>query len=357
MAVQNGTVLMIDSLGQEIDPLLDPLLGRQYVKKGRSFVVRIGSEDVEIAGGFKLYLQTKMLNPHYKPEIAAQCTIINFIVTEAGLEDQLLAMVVRVEKPDLEQTKEQLTEQSNEFKIILAKLEKDLLDELSAAEPATILENTALIESLEKTKETSTDIKQQQEQAKETEHTINTLREVYRRVATEGSMLYFLLILLCVVNPMYQYSLSAFQDFFFKAIERTTPNEDEEIRVKDLVETIRMTIYQWISRGLFERHLMILLCQLTFRLMNKGIISVDYTQKDMDFLLNCPMNPGVPKPDSIKDWCPDTAWFSMQKLIELEGFEQFASNVDKDAPKKFEEWYNEISPEDEKLPLEWRKLE
>jgi dynein heavy chain len=56
MAVQNGTVLMIDSLGQEIDPLLDPLLGRQYVKKGRSFVVRIGSEDVEIAGGFKLYL-------------------------------------------------------------------------------------------------------------------------------------------------------------------------------------------------------------------------------------------------------------------------------------------------------------
>jgi dynein heavy chain len=203
MAVQNGTVLMIDSIGEEIDPLLDPLLGRQYTKKGRSLQVRLGNEDVEISNGFKLYLQTKMLNPHYKPEIAAQCTIINFIVTEAGLEDQLLAMVVRVEKPDLEQTKEQLTEQSNEFKIILAKLEKDLLDELSAAEPATILENTALIESLEKTKETSTDIKQQQEQAKETEHTINTLREVYRRVATEGSMLYFLLILLCVVNPMY----------------------------------------------------------------------------------------------------------------------------------------------------------
>ena len=53
-------------------------------------------------------MQTKLFNPHYKPETAAQCTIINFIVTEAGLEDQLLAMVVRVEKPDLEQTKEEL---------------------------------------------------------------------------------------------------------------------------------------------------------------------------------------------------------------------------------------------------------
>jgi dynein heavy chain len=159
MAVQNGQVLMIDSIGQEIDPLLDPLLGRQYVKKGRSHVVRIGSEDVEISSGFKLYLQTKMLNPHYKPEIAAQCTIINFIVTEAGLEDQLLAMVVRVEKPELEQTKDEITRQQNEFKIVLANLEKNLLDLLAAAEPATILENTELIESLEKTKETSNDIK------------------------------------------------------------------------------------------------------------------------------------------------------------------------------------------------------
>jgi dynein heavy chain len=62
---------MIEAIGQEIDPLLDPLLGRQYVKKGRSFVVKIGAEDVELANGFKLYLQTKMLNPHYKPETAA----------------------------------------------------------------------------------------------------------------------------------------------------------------------------------------------------------------------------------------------------------------------------------------------
>jgi len=65
--------------------------------------------------GFKLYLQTKLINPHYKPETAAQCTIVNFIVTEGGLEDQLLAMVVRSEKPDLEQTKEELVHQQNQF--------------------------------------------------------------------------------------------------------------------------------------------------------------------------------------------------------------------------------------------------
>jgi len=87
MAVSNGNVLMIESLGQDIDPILDPLLSRQFVKKGKNFTVRLGSEDVELSNSFKLYLQTKLINPHYKPETAAQCTIINFIVTESGLED------------------------------------------------------------------------------------------------------------------------------------------------------------------------------------------------------------------------------------------------------------------------------
>lgn len=128
------------------------------MKKGKAYTVKLGSEDVEVHNSFKLYLQTKLINPHYKPETAAQCTIINFIVTEGGLEDQLLAMVVRVEKPDLEQTKEELVNKQNAFQIELAKLEDDLLKNLSDADPATILQNKDLIESLEVTKKTSTEI-------------------------------------------------------------------------------------------------------------------------------------------------------------------------------------------------------
>lgn len=139
MAVSNGNCLMIESIGQDIDPILDPLLSRQFVKKGKNFTVRLGAEDVELSNAFKLYLQTKLINPHYKPETAAQCTIINFIVTESGLEDQLLAMVVKVEKPDLEQTKEDLVTKQNEFMITLSGLESSLLQSLSDADPATIL--------------------------------------------------------------------------------------------------------------------------------------------------------------------------------------------------------------------------
>jgi dynein heavy chain len=277
LAVSSGQVLMIDSIGQDIDAMLDPLLSRQFIKRGKALFVKLGAEEVEVANTFKLYLQTKLINPHYKPETAAQCTIVNFIVTESGLEDQLLAMVVRVEKPELEATKEALTKEQQDFIITLAKLEADLLHKLVSADSETILENVDLIESLEKTKETSTTIKEKQELAKLTEKEINDSREAYRPVAAEGAMLYFLLIQLWIIDHMYQYSLESFTSFFFKAIEKTADSEDLAIRVPDLILMIRITIYQWVSRGLFERHKQILMTMLTFRLMQKNNVQVQYT--------------------------------------------------------------------------------
>jgi hypothetical protein len=71
-------------------------------------------------------------------------------------------MVVRVEKPDLEQTKEELVNKQNQFITTLAQLESELLKKLSDADPNTILTNISLIESLEVTKATSTEIQRQQ---------------------------------------------------------------------------------------------------------------------------------------------------------------------------------------------------
>lgn len=103
-------------------------------------------------------------------------------------------MVVRVEKPELEQTKENLTKEQQEFIITLAQLESDLLHKLVSADSDTILENVELIEQLEVTKETSMKIQEKQILAKQTEKEINESREAYRPVSAEGAMLYFLLI-------------------------------------------------------------------------------------------------------------------------------------------------------------------
>ena len=67
--------------------------------------IKMGDKEVEYHPKFRLLMQTKLANPHYKPEMQAQATLINFTVTRDGLEDQLLAEVVATERPDLERTK------------------------------------------------------------------------------------------------------------------------------------------------------------------------------------------------------------------------------------------------------------
>lgn len=210
----------------------------------------------------------------------------------------------------------------NEFKVILDELESSLLKQLSEADPTTILDNKELIDNLEKTKATAISIQEQSEVAKATEIDINAQREIYRPVAAEGAMLYFLCISLCIIDHMYQYSLESFIKFFFKAIEKTA--EKDETRTLKLIENIRFTIYQWVSRGLFEKHKLIFLSMITFRLMNKKVIDVNYTAEEMEFLIKAIPRPGA---ENTLDWLPDISWNMVQALAQLEEFKSFAQNM------------------------------
>lgn len=67
--------------------------------------IKIGDKECDFHPAFRLILHTKLANPHFPPELQAQCTLINFTVTRDGLEDQLLAAVVNMERPDLEELK------------------------------------------------------------------------------------------------------------------------------------------------------------------------------------------------------------------------------------------------------------
>lgn len=69
---------------------LPPVPGRQ----GNRTLIRIGDSDVDYSDSFKMYLTTKMPNPHYLPEVCIKVNVINFTVTMDGLEDQLLGQVL-----------------------------------------------------------------------------------------------------------------------------------------------------------------------------------------------------------------------------------------------------------------------
>ena len=47
-------------------------------------------------------MSTKISNPNFLPDVFIRVTVINFTVTEQGLEDQLLGDVVSREMPEVE---------------------------------------------------------------------------------------------------------------------------------------------------------------------------------------------------------------------------------------------------------------
>ncbi|DBA86689.1 TPA: Dynein alpha chain, flagellar outer arm [Trebouxia sp. C0004] len=217
-AMEAGHSVLIENMGENIDAVLNPVITRSTFKKGRSLYVKLGDKDVEYNKNFRLILHTKLSNPHYPPEIQAETTLINFTVTESGLEDQLLALVVNKERPDLEETKTQLIIQNTDFTIKLKQLEDDLLYKLSSAE-GDMTEDLALIESLEESKRVADEISEKVAEAKTTEEQINEARNKYRTVAARGAMLFFLLNSLNKIHAFYQYSLNAFVTVFSRAID------------------------------------------------------------------------------------------------------------------------------------------
>ena len=354
-AIQCGDTVIIENVGEVLDPSLGPILSKAVHRKGKAMFLKFGDEDVEYDENFRLFLQTKLSNPHYKPEIAAQCTLINFIVTRRGLEDQLLATIVSEEEPVLEKTRNELVQAFNSYKIQLKDLEDTLLERLANA-PVDILSDTPLIEGLEATKLKANEVNEAVRMGKLSEIGINEAREVYRAVAIEASLLYFVMLQLSFVDHMYQYSLDSFVIFFLKALKGAHASTEKTQRVKNLQSTLRWTIFKWVMRGLFEKHRLIFLTQLTVSLMQQGTIGEDsgFSQQCLQALLLGPRSTG--ESQSPVSWIPDTIWSGVKSLAALEGFERLPVDIE-DNSARFLEWYQHYSPESEKLPLDWRELD
>ena len=348
--IRIGRPLLLEDIGETLDPALEPVLARAVFKNQGRLLIHLGDSDVDYDENFKLYLSTKLPNPHYLPEVCIKVTVINFTVTLQGLEDQLLGDVVVKEAPQVEEKKNKLLIDMANFKSQLKDLEDKILRLLSESQ-GNILDDEELIRVLGESKEVSKDITIKLQESEKTNEEITKMRNLYRPAATRGSIIYFVIADLARVDPMYQFSLSYFKRLYNMCIDDSEKSSDLETRLNNLMSYMTANVYSNVCRGLFEEHKLMFSFLICVQIMrNEG------TVRDEEWLLllrgaGMTVNKA---PNPLPDLIPELGWNLCEALEESlpEQFEGFIDSLRKDA-KAWRQWMTTDEPQTEPLPSPW----
>ncbi|KPJ14719.1 Dynein heavy chain 10, axonemal [Papilio machaon] len=352
MAIKYGIPVLFQDVNEYIDPVVDNVLEKNIkVEGGRTFVL-LGSSEVDYDPNFRLYLTTKLANPQFNPAAYAKAVVINYTVTVQGLEDQLLSVVVRAERSDLEEQRESLIMETSANKSLLSGLEDSLLREL-ATSTGNMLDNVELVDTLENTKAKAAEVMEKLELAEVTTKDIEKLRDGYRPVAKRGSILFFVLSDMAVVNSMYQYSLSSYLEVFSFSLRKAMPNVILAKRLKNIIDMLTKNVYDYGCTGIFERHKLLYSFQMNIKLeQNEGNVS----QAQLDFFIKG--NVALEKAATVcpATWIPSQGWQDIMKLS-TDFSEVFAMLPDQIRTKleDWREWFDSDTPETNEIPNGYRE--
>ncbi len=344
-AIQFGAPVLMENVGEELDPSLEPLLQKQLFKQGGVNCIRLGDSTVEYSDSFRFYITTKLRNPHYLPEISVKVTLLNFMITPEGLQDQLLGIVVSQERPDLEEQRNALIVESAGNKRLLKEIEDKILHIMSTSS-GNILEDETAITTLKQSKVLSDEISAKQAIAEETELNINQVRQSYSPVAYSSQVLFFCIADLANIEPVYQYSLTWFIALFITSIKNSERGRDVAKRLENLDEHFTFSLYRNVCRSLLEKDKLLFSFLLASRILkSKNLID----PAEWFFLLTGGMAMEITQPNPAPDWLSAKGWETVVKLAELPKYKTFVSDFieNLDGWKKI---YDSLSPQEDDLP-------
>ncbi|XP_076646459.1 dynein axonemal heavy chain 1 [Halictus rubicundus] len=322
--VRFGRACLIENVGLTLEAGLDPILMRSLFEHGGQLCVKIGENIVPYKSEFRLFLTTRLSNPHYTPETSVKILLVNFALTATGLEDQVLSLVAIQERPDLEQARNALIILNAEMRNELLEIEDRILYRLSLSEGSAV-DDIDLILTLEASKVKSEEIKVKMEEAEITQADIEMTRSLYIPVAIRGQILFFCLSDLQYIDTMYQYSLEWFVEIFNNSVKAAEKSANIEERVTNINQKFTFSLFSNVCRSLFERHKLhfaFLVCA-RIRINDKLIDPNEWRH----FLAG--PEPFQDQANPSPDWITPRCWKEIQALENLDKFANFIDSFKK----------------------------
>jgi len=353
MAIAFGKPFLFESVDNELDPIIDPVLEKNIITKAGQKLIKIGDNEIEYnEKGFRLFLTSKLGNPNYTPEIMSKTMVINYTVTMTGLRDQLLNVVVEFEKPEKEKQRKDLIIQQSENRKTLKELEDALLKGLAESQ-GSLLDNDELIKTLENTKNKSVEIFEALKQGEITSQEIEQARQAYLPAAWRGSILFFCMTGLSAISEMYEFSLGAYLGVFSQSLKEARGDPIPENRLRNIIDKLTMNVYNYTSLGIFETHKLMFSFQMTIMILDGDN---NLNRKELDFFLKGNTQLEASGRRKPFEWIQDSGWKDMQALVDIGPEYQTLITHLEENEKEWKDWYELERPEDSPLPGDFKSL-
>ncbi|XP_044928668.1 dynein axonemal heavy chain 3 isoform X4 [Mustela putorius furo] len=350
-ALQLGTPVLLENVGEELDAFIEPILLKSTFRQQGVEYMRLGENIIEYSRDFKLYITTRLRNPHYLPEVAVKVCLLNFMITPLGLQDQLLGIVAAKEKPELEEKKNELIVESAKNKKQLKEIEDKILEVLSLSE-GNILEDETAIKILSSSKLLSEEISEKQEIASVTETQIDETRMGYKPVAVHSATIFFCISDLANIEPMYQYSLTWFINLYVHSLAESSKSEELNLRIEYIIGHFTLSIYNNVCRSLFEKDKLLFSLLLTISLMKER---KQINEEVWYFLLTGGVALDNPFPNPAPEWLSEKAWAEVVRASALPRMKGLKEHLEQN-PEAWRLIYDSTLPHEENFPGNWKFL-
>ena len=362
-ALPAGDTVVVEQVGGRLEPLLRAVIRR--VNGGYS-TVSVDDKDVQINPAFRLILHTKQDTPPVPADVRAELTTVDFGVPLAGLEEQLLSLVVSKEKPQLEERRQEVQLRRARDLILLTELEDGMV--CNVAEAGTLLLEEELVATLEGMKKQVGELGARLDVAAAAEAEAAEEREEMRPIAQRGALIYNIVSEMAQLERLYRYSLQSFALLYLRTIDvdytsyvfergpggstdGSAVGDEGADRIQLIVSEMTLAISKHVKRGMRRRHGRVFDLMVCLAIMRQaGVLHPDEDRFFMTWTVQPPRRAAPPTA-----WLQQEQWDGLLALSQCQRFTDLHVDVEKRL-KRWKDWASAERPEEERLPGDARYL-